>query len=471
MATRKISAVHPVTLTMNLPPLDESFQLVTNNEPFSQWYYANDGTFSPNRKTDNLVITPEMRVTLPETNQVVKVTPYNGTGWFIQNADGTWPASPIVTQEDGEGVDYYVDPTTYAITIKKNVLPTKPVVLRCVFCYSDPRAAGVIYEYEETVTLYTNQDSEVIFPDLAVLTPALQSFDPFYDESEFEFNAIAKWNNADITPDMTFVWMVKDVEGEGEETLVENFLGYVSGQGTPTLTVDAMFSENLVVILCARHTYTPIQNTTDYNPQTEGWYVRTVTAVDDTTDKNPQQEGWYVLNGKFYVPTQDDVPKQGVQYFTITYDLTTDETAEPGVVYYTTNGDLVPDKIYRTIVWDIPPMRVNTVCGGSNVIEQSDGEKTFDTIITSKGRTLTDEQKQHLLFNWKRRQTNLNIVNDEGWGPTLTLPVEKCYVPTNFTLNVKPETYVMGAYRPVLYDDEPITYDDDGTEKIVYGRV
>ena len=115
-------------------------------------------------------------------------------------------------------------------------------------------------------------------------------------------------------------------------------------------------------------------------------------------------------------------------------------------------------------------MSVNTVCGGSNVVEQTDLNKSFTTIIRSKDRILTDEQKENLLFNWKRRQTNLNTVHDEGWGPLLTLPIEKCYVPTNFTLNVKPDVYVKGAYRQVTCDGQPVTVEVDGVEKIVYSR-
>lgn len=476
MATRKVLNSHPVTLTMSLPPLDESFELVTNNEPLEQWYYSNDGSFSPNRKRDNLVLTPSIKVTIPDTRQVVTPSIYNsGSGWWVMNADGTWPTDPITNQQEGN-VDYIVDPITYSLIVKKNVLPDAPVVLKCKIIYIDPRVSGVLYEVEQLVTLNTNQDSETIYPDLFVDAPALQTFDPIFDTldpltglvrdpfgdvCDFEFNAVAKWNDNDISKDMTFVWKFKDVEGGGSEETIENYPGYISGQGTATLQVNAMFAENFAVVCCAKFTYTPIRDATGQNPASNGWYVRTVTQVTNTTGMNPKQQGWYVLDGKFYVPTQDTSPQAGTIYYSITYSVTSDTTPQAGVVYYTTNGDLVPDKIYRTVAWELPEMNIQTVCGGSNVITPNGDGKNFTTTINSKGQTLTEEQKENFLFNWKRRQTNLNTINDEGWGPMLLLPNSKCFVSTKNTLNVKPDVYVKNAYRTVLCNGSVVTCNGD----------
>lgn len=245
---RRLNTSQPVVINTELSPLDDSFYLEPSGQT-EQWYYDNSGSYAPNRSTTPLTLTPMLSAFDTESRRTY--TPqFNSTPqWFVTEYNGTeYEETEITATADGQNVYYYKYGNT--LKVKKNVSYTHAVQIRCLAVYTDPRDSGLTHSVEATVTLSTNRDASVIYPTLEITNPSARAFNPLTDSTTtFTFNAKAMKGNTDVTSSVYLVWyaIVNNVE-----VLADTLDWYVSGQNTSTLTVDAMYGEEITVVLKAK---------------------------------------------------------------------------------------------------------------------------------------------------------------------------------------------------------------------------
>ena len=381
---RRLNISQPAVINTELAPLDDSFYLSPSGQ-LEQWYYDNSSSYAPNRHTTPLTITPMITAFDPDANRSYTPSFSAAPRWYVReysDSAGTYIETEITGTSDGQNVEYYKSGNT--LKVKKNVSYTRAVQIRCMATYIDPRDAGLTHSVEETVTLSTNRDASVIYPTLDVINPSTRAFNPLVDNtSTFTFTAKAKKGNTDVTNQVYFVWYA--ISGT-VEVLANTMPWYVSGQNTETLTVDAMYGEEIKLVLRAKES--------------------------------------------------------------------------------SSAANLYPDKVYRSVLWQIPDIDCNVISEGGAAIRSTTKYLDFSTVVNLRKDILTDQKKaENLRFNWKYRKNNQSATYDLGWG-------ERIRVDANTLRNVNgssnsagsaavyPIVYVLGAFEQVTHNGVAVMHND-----------
>lgn len=259
---KKLSISQPTVINLELSPLSDTFWLDTNGEKLEQWYYENTGIYSPDRETTPLTITPKISVvdTLTST-KYTSVSISNASWYVLEYTENGWEEKEVEVSAPPSQLNVFMRRYPYVKCLnqlhvtKNNPSADKPITIRCVVTYIDPRDSGKMYNVESSVVLSTSVDAKVVYPQIQILSPKTTTFNPLEsDSSIYTFSAIANWDGVPYEEGEVegsergeFEWY--GVNDSGEELKVESFPYYVSGQGTDTLEVDAMYSENLQVVL------------------------------------------------------------------------------------------------------------------------------------------------------------------------------------------------------------------------------
>lgn len=492
---KQLAIASPMVITTEYRPLqDVFFDIVGNDEPLEQWYYQNSGIYKPDRRIENLILTPEITVTVPEWERSSSVV-ITENHWYY-NTGGGW--IEVFETSDGIGVEFYRNDSTKSLIVKKNVLPDTPVRIRGTFFFSDPRNGNIIYKVEKELTLTSSRDSDPIFPTLDLSVPSIRLYNPITDDEDclFHFTATAKWGDNDISSIVQFNWSVIDLiedplteipalnhpafseapdsmilppaSGGSEDTenptVIHNKVkGQYANVCKETILMNAKYGEYLSVICRAKLIYTPVtEPPLGSNPVLLGWYERTVTEVTPTSSSNPKTSGWYEEWYGLYIPSQDEAPIATKTYYDIVYALSADTSVNASKLYFTTNGEFFPDKKVATVLWEESKIDAEAYCGGGNAIQDNDVSKTFNVICNIRGGSLTDEQKsKHLMFEWKKRLTNSSAEMSVGWGKNIVLDKALLTGTSSVNVQIRPYLYLKGALRPVTYDGETVTYDGE----------
>lgn len=246
---RRLNVSTPTVINTELVPLDESFYIEASGQ-LEQWYYDNTDQYAPNRKTTPLTLTPKISAFDQDAKQPYSPAFYT-VQWFEKAYDSTtgdYVETEITNITDGNDVDYVKSGNN--LIVKKNVSYTRAVTIRCEATYIDPRDSGVTYRVGDSINLSTNRDASVEYPTLDILAPSSQAYNPLTDAtSQFTFEAHADKGGTDVTSSTYFVWYAVD---ETVEVLADTMPWYVSGQNTDTLVVDAMYGEDIRVVLRAK---------------------------------------------------------------------------------------------------------------------------------------------------------------------------------------------------------------------------
>lgn len=178
---RKFNSSQPAIINTELRALDESFS-IENDGLLEQWYYDNTQQYSPNRLITPLTLTAKLIAVDGDTHTAYTPT-FQNVMWYVKewnSTTGTYNDWTLVTANaDGADVSYFT--SGFALKVKKNVDPLHGVSIRCVAEYQDPRDSLLTYVVEETVLLLSNRDSRVVYPEVAILSPSIRSFNPLID--------------------------------------------------------------------------------------------------------------------------------------------------------------------------------------------------------------------------------------------------------------------------------------------------
>ena len=254
---KKIGISRPMVLDVLLSPFRESFY-IDASDTLQQWHYDQTGGYLPDRAISPLILTPRISVQDPETENVYEPTFYQ-VRWFLLNAATGEYDTEITNTEEGD-VDYLILPTG-ELEVKKNVSEAAPVSLLCRATYIDPRNSGKNYTCNQTVDLTTHRDSSVTSPSIDIDQECTVKYNPFIDQSsQFVFTATVRMGDQVIdTTDQDVPYRLRwyAIDAGGSEALIDAtdqasgcalFPSYVSGQGTPQLTVDAMYADQITII-------------------------------------------------------------------------------------------------------------------------------------------------------------------------------------------------------------------------------
>lgn len=246
---RKLNISTPTVINTELMPLDQSFYIELSGQ-LEQWYYDNTNQYAPNRRSTPLTLYPRISAFDRDTKQRYSPSFYT-VKWFenaYNSTLGTYAETEITNITDGGDVDYVKVGNN--LLVKKNVSYTRGITIRCEASYIDPRDSGITHVVEDSIILSTNRDASVEYPVLDILTPSAQSYNPLIDvSSQFTFSAHAEKGGVDVTSSVYFVWYAID---NNIEVLAETMPWYVSGQNTAVLVVDAMYGEEIRVVLRAK---------------------------------------------------------------------------------------------------------------------------------------------------------------------------------------------------------------------------
>ncbi|SFO61826.1 hypothetical protein [Prevotella sp. tf2-5] len=253
---KRVKITNPAVINTTLSPLTESFR-IEGNATYQQWYYNIDGTFKPDRQITPLLLFPRISVYDPESRQAYTPLIVQPTEWaYRQGSNDTWHTIEVTESSENASTADYVMRSDFSLLVRKNAPSQSPVDIRCTLWYEDPRLPGQLYSVTpDDVTLATNTDTSVLYPDILLDCPPMRRFnvidDSVYDGTAkmlkglMTFQCRAVKNLTDVSSGTYFVWYIRE---NGTEVLAESHPCYVSGQNTQTLTVDVMYSEYITVV-------------------------------------------------------------------------------------------------------------------------------------------------------------------------------------------------------------------------------
>lgn len=271
---KKISASQ-MTVDSLYSPLSELVSIASVGDlPLEQWYYVTAGVYYPDHTTNPLLLRPQVTCTDPDTGQayIIAMT-ISKVRWYYREYEQTAWTEITNTTESGN------EPYTIRSNGDLSVRANKTVELRCDISYADPRTNNSL-KTTAYQTLVTNVDADSVYSVHITSDKGGTEYSPLTENSSRKtFHAKATLGNSDVTGSVLFQWYT--VIGNGQEVLFgsegEPLTAYVSGQGTPTLVVDALYGEEIVVILrMKRNASSPLQPCRDQT--VVNWRVAALTS-------------------------------------------------------------------------------------------------------------------------------------------------------------------------------------------------
>jgi len=282
---RRLNTSRPTVIQTMLPALSDMFT-VQPNDTLEQWYYVNTGEYSPDRTQFPLQLTPT--IVSVDTEAEVEYHPtFANVVWYYfdptnntdYSSDEFWPGlhwvriTAVSPSIDGELNDYFC-PTdsnpNFKLYVQKNIAP--PSVgssdagqnICCVATYVDPRDSGVTNLVRETVLLTSSKHAINTSLKINLLAPTKTIYNVLTSASSlFSFQAqILNSKNEDVTSSYYIEWYGKE-NNATTESLINSLHCYrkatqqaSKGQGTDTITLDAMYTENITIVCKVKETST-----------------------------------------------------------------------------------------------------------------------------------------------------------------------------------------------------------------------
>lgn len=265
---RRINISQPTVIETDLTPLSDNF-FIEPSDTTEQWFYENHDSsnngYSPDWVTTPLVLKP--KVSAIDTFTGTEYTPnITQIYWYVSEYDinaGKFVETLITrTAENVPGEGYYIAANGLDLVVKKNMPHYNNAygaTVRCQIKYQDPRDAGVEFVVQRSISISANKDASVIYHVLDIDGLHNVNFHPLTDSSSlFSFNAKAYLGNEDKSSEVYFVWYAVDNDTNAE-VLIDTLDCYLQaaqdagkGQGTDRITIDAMYADNLTIVLRAK---------------------------------------------------------------------------------------------------------------------------------------------------------------------------------------------------------------------------
>lgn len=204
------------------------------------WHYVNANTYYPDRPRTPLLLRPTITVTDPDTGMVY--TPAITSSLWKYRLENSESWTQITNTSPGAD-----KPFTIYSNHDLEVRATFTAELLCELIYADPRNLKSV-STSVYATIVTNVDADSVYNVHITTGASGYEYSPLTDDSSLKtFIASAVLGVHDMTDEVVFQWYtVRD----GSETLIgSDDPAYVSGQGTRTLVLDALYADSYPVIL------------------------------------------------------------------------------------------------------------------------------------------------------------------------------------------------------------------------------
>lgn len=221
--------IQPENIRTVYTPLDTHFGVtVEGGGSPTQFYYTNENQYIPNRALVPMVLRPSLYVVDPD-NLLVNGDHSNKltVSWYENRIE-----TPITT-----GSDYTVN-SNGTLSVTKNVPVSTPIQILCRATYTDVRSGKtIILEDRVTLNSIAKSDERVT---LLLDKDVMISYNPIKDNHLIDITATT-YLGSKVAPsaNCTYVWYKWDKNVSWVIGTKKTDIEYVSGQGTPTLRIDA----------------------------------------------------------------------------------------------------------------------------------------------------------------------------------------------------------------------------------------
>lgn len=240
----------PTVITTRRTALITSFTIeVVAGGTLSQ---AMDNTLNPILWLPDRTVTPLILAPVFDAYDSETLASLSNTAsykWYVQKVQ-SWNASTqegevieTLTAADGYYLERQNNQLTGRLVVTKNVDFQSPIVIICQVSYTDSAHSTIFTD--ETSVMLTTENKPEDFYDVNMIATSPIRFNPFSDltdtptPSTKTIKAVVAKGKYQLTQqqlsNIKFFWYLEDV------LLSANVMGYVSGQGTDTLTVDAEY--------------------------------------------------------------------------------------------------------------------------------------------------------------------------------------------------------------------------------------
>lgn len=246
----------PVVITTIRTPLTGSLSVSGGGGALTQVYDALYNSYEPvDRRDTPLVLTPVASITDPDTGQIVPLSNLSSVEfkWFVGTS-----TTPVTSRTPSD--EYYLQTNdgtatgtlTGALVVRHNVGPNDnfAVPIMCELSCTD-NSRSEVYKFNAAVFLTTEEKVQDTL-DIQFGNPNTVTYDPIAENSSQKVFKAKVYNNGVLVPttNLTFFWYIDNVLINPTEEF-----GYISGQGTDTLTLDAEYYDNVVIgVRIALHT-------------------------------------------------------------------------------------------------------------------------------------------------------------------------------------------------------------------------
>lgn len=222
-------------------PINEIVMLqVVGDRSLEQWHYLTPDVYYPNRRSSALTLRPTVYVSDADNARTYEPT-LTGTLWYYRrHGDSSW--IQVTNTTESSDAPFTVKPN-HDLVVRANFTTE----IRCDIIYADPRNSSSV-NTSACVTLITNEDADSVYNVHITTGKAGYEYSPLTEDSSHKtFLAKATLGNNDVTGEVLFQWYTSV---DGQEVLIgTDDPAYVSGQGTSTLVLDALFADKYPVIL------------------------------------------------------------------------------------------------------------------------------------------------------------------------------------------------------------------------------
>lgn len=220
-----------------------------------QIYYYNIKQYAPDRTETPLTL--RSKITVTDKDMGVTSIPAYTAEWRVFTS--TASQGTVISTEDTTQ-DFYLTNNGKDLVVKKNIPYTEPCTVNCTVTYDE----GTM---EKSVLLNTISLSEQIYPKLNIKSPNTSWFNPITMEERCIYGLAAEAHKGqnDVTESLYYVWYAKQGHSASYEPIDTigsdghcKFLCYEyadqngKGQGTDTIYINAMFTEDISIMLMAR---------------------------------------------------------------------------------------------------------------------------------------------------------------------------------------------------------------------------
>lgn len=237
---KRLAISQPAVIQTELRPLSENFWIESSGQ-LEQWYYQNNGVYSPDRQITPLILAPHLSALDEDTGidytdtseQTSTRITFSLDRWIVKEWNGTqWVNTEITT--GSQSADYVLMGVN--LKVQKNSPDAAHAInITCKAQYIDPRDTGMTHWIEESIMLTTNVDATVVYPSIDIKQPHTQAYNPLKASTPlFDFEAVADWSRVEAQGVADIAEYYADPKGT-EEVLVQ--------QGSCSPTLDIKYGE------------------------------------------------------------------------------------------------------------------------------------------------------------------------------------------------------------------------------------